>query len=58
MYCPHNILVNNSVLYVLLHTTGDHNWKRQIPLTNWFNPKRYRVVFFPHTKYRFEIGRR
>lgn len=58
MYCPHTILINNRVLFVMLHTTGDYNWKRQIPLTNWLNPRRYEITLFPHTRWRTRINSR
>lgn len=56
MYCPQTILINNRLFYVSLHTSGDFNFKNQIPLTNWLNLSRYEITIFPRTKWLVKIN--
>ena len=43
MDCRHTILVNNNLLYVCINTSGDFNFKRDIPLKEWFQLWRYEI---------------
>jgi hypothetical protein len=57
MYCPHTILVNNKFIFIMLHTSGDFNYIKDIPLKNWFQYWRWDIGFFrkKHGGYKFKI---
>ena len=45
MDCRHTILADNKCMFLMIHTDGDYNSKKQIGRHEWFNPLRYEITF-------------
>jgi len=46
MYCPHNLIACNKLFFIKIHTSGDYNYKHQIPKKEWFQLWRYELGLF------------
>ena len=51
MDCRSTILANNKLIFLMIHTDGDYNYKSQIGWHEWLNPLRYQFTL------RLPIGR-
>lgn len=45
MYCPSNVVFDSSRVMITLHTDGDYNYVRDVPLRQKANPLRYSICW-------------